>query len=389
MSSGGNLIVVDDYCKSRTEAAVETFRRAKVEGWNDHEIQKHLQEAWDERAGNQDTHRFVDSRGRSWSNAAYLQMLTRTTLARIDRNAQVNTLVGNGCDLARISEDGGGDVCEACARWEGKVVSLTGATKGFPTLADAEADGLFHPNCVHRVEYLDEDEIEDALKQSGQADAAHKAAQEEAAEDAEAAKRAEEEKAEREKADAWLPSTPLERATDALMRSIGAQHTDAPLPLSGVNPHFSEGWQYQVNCQRCVPAAEARARGYDVEAKPYDGNSDGTRFWKDATYDWHFCRGGRNFRRDAEAAMSSEPDGSRFLIRIKWPGGARTGAHFFMAEKDADGIHYSNPQDPSKDAAEFFNRAAVGRHRNWILRIDDREFTPQAGDAFQPSRGTA
>jgi len=196
-------------------AAVAVFNKAKIEGKTDQEIQKALAEAWDAEAGDQESHRFVDSRGRSWSNAAYLQMLTRTTLATVHRNAQINTLVGNGCDLARISGDGGGEVCDACQRWEGKVVSLTGATRGFPTLDEAKADGLFHPNCVHRIEYLDEDEIEEAIEASGQKKAVQKAAEEERKEDEgreareaaarakaaqEAKERAEKERAEREAA---------------------------------------------------------------------------------------------------------------------------------------------------------------------------------------------
>ena len=36
--------------------------------------------------------------------------------------------------------------CELCSDWEGEVVSLDGATPGYPTLAEAEGAGLFHPN---------------------------------------------------------------------------------------------------------------------------------------------------------------------------------------------------------------------------------------------------
>ena len=307
-------------------------------------------------------------------------MLTRTTLARIDRNAQVNTLVGNGCDLARISEDGGGDVCEACARWEGKVVSLTGATKGFPTLADAEADGLFHPNCVHRVEYLDEDEIEDALKQSGQADAAHKAAQEEAAEDAQAAKRAEEEKAEREKADAWSPSTPLERATDALMRSIGAQHTDAPLPLSGVNPHFSEGWQYQVNCQRCVVADELRRRGYDVEANParLRGVDEVADHWREMFMGQQWTRGLRD-KASVDAEIGAMPQGARAVVFIDFG----TSTHVFNAEHTTNGVRYTDGQINSPDASAHFQRGVMGGYR--ISRVDNLPPSDWGAKAVSPT----
>ena len=33
--------------------------------------------------------------------------------------------------------------------WQGKVLSITGKTKGYPTLEEAKAAGLFHPNCRH------------------------------------------------------------------------------------------------------------------------------------------------------------------------------------------------------------------------------------------------
>jgi hypothetical protein len=53
-----------------------------------------------------------------------------------------------GHDLAIISGNTAG--CEACAPWEGVVVSIDGATEGYPTLDEAEGDGLFHPNCGHQ-----------------------------------------------------------------------------------------------------------------------------------------------------------------------------------------------------------------------------------------------
>lgn len=148
--------------KLRT-AFVEVNRRAATENWTANDLHKELQKAWDDAAGDDSTFRFVDKSGRAWENARYIQMNVRTTMATITRNTQIETLTSNGMDLARISSDGGGDgECEACARWEGRLISLTGANKAIPTLAAAKADGLFHPNCVHRIEYVDEDELTDA-----------------------------------------------------------------------------------------------------------------------------------------------------------------------------------------------------------------------------------
>lgn len=142
-------------------AAVRVFQKGAVEGWNDNEIQKNLQSEWDAESKDNNNFRFVDKRGTAWENARYLQMLTRTTLAKVHRNSEINTLTENGHDLARISSDGGGeDECKVCSAWEGKIISLTGATQGLPTLKDAEEAGVFHPNCVHRLEYVDEDDEE-------------------------------------------------------------------------------------------------------------------------------------------------------------------------------------------------------------------------------------
>ena len=44
-------------------------------------------------------------------------------------------------------ETHGDNSCEICKRWSGKIISLTGATKGYPTQDEAVADGLFHPRC--------------------------------------------------------------------------------------------------------------------------------------------------------------------------------------------------------------------------------------------------
>ena len=58
----------------------------------------------------------------------------------------------------RVSEDAA-EVCEVCQKWRGQYLSITGATKGFPTLADAQGEGLFHPNCIHRLEYVTKREL--------------------------------------------------------------------------------------------------------------------------------------------------------------------------------------------------------------------------------------
>jgi hypothetical protein len=78
-----------------------------------------------------------------------------------------NRLLENGRDLVKVSTHP--NACEKCRPWEGKVLTLTGKTPGYPTLQEAKDTGLFHPRCEHAYGlYIDLDaEIEAAERQSG------------------------------------------------------------------------------------------------------------------------------------------------------------------------------------------------------------------------------
>jgi len=88
-----------------------------------------------------------DRAGREWDIDRHTEMLTRTELANSSREGRVNRFMQNEQDVVQI--DGYGTTCEICAPWENKVISLTGNTRGLPTLQDAINDGVFHPNCLH------------------------------------------------------------------------------------------------------------------------------------------------------------------------------------------------------------------------------------------------
>ena len=55
---------------------------------------------------------------------------------------------------------------------------------------------------------------------------------------------------------------------------IGDKKTAAE-KLASVTPHYHEGREWQINCQRCVVAEELQYRGYNVTAKPYANDSIG------------------------------------------------------------------------------------------------------------------
>jgi hypothetical protein len=75
-------------------------------------------------------------------------MACRTAANGAARQGTFGRMRAAGRDLAVIGGSTSG--CELCSDWEGEVVSLDGVTPGYPTLAEAEGAGLFHPNCTHQ-----------------------------------------------------------------------------------------------------------------------------------------------------------------------------------------------------------------------------------------------
>lgn len=143
------------------QAYVETARDAAVQGLNANQTQSAIQLAWDKVAGNEDAFRFVDRGGKVWSNSSYLQMLTRTNTQRVSRDSFIDSLAFSGMKFSRISDDSPiEDEDEVCARWAGVIIQVAGSDSGLPTYADALADGMFHPNCRHRLGYVSPEEVE-------------------------------------------------------------------------------------------------------------------------------------------------------------------------------------------------------------------------------------
>jgi hypothetical protein len=90
---------------------------------------------------------FKDRSGKMWNMSRYTEMVARTTTMEAHLQGTANRLAEQGHDLIKVSSHRG--ACPLCTPWEGKVLSLTGKTPGYPTLEEAKAAGLFHPNCRH------------------------------------------------------------------------------------------------------------------------------------------------------------------------------------------------------------------------------------------------
>lgn len=91
----------------------------------------------------------VDRGGRKWSIEAYSNMLARTMLVRTSNEGMTNRLLRNGYDLVRVSDHLGS--CPLCTSWQGQVLSMTGVHPDYPSVDQAKGEGLFHPNCRHRL----------------------------------------------------------------------------------------------------------------------------------------------------------------------------------------------------------------------------------------------
>ncbi len=103
---------------------------------------------------------YVDSRGRKWGLDTYANMAVRTATTRALLAGHTDTMVDRGIDLVVVSSHANPD--PHCARFERKVVSLTGKhrpgtvrigdrlVRVEATLEQAKAAGLLHVNCKHR-----------------------------------------------------------------------------------------------------------------------------------------------------------------------------------------------------------------------------------------------
>lgn|GEM_PF-2180421 len=90
----------------------------------------------------------VDKAGRTWSPEVYADMLVKTKLTEARNNGLMNSLLSVGQDLVEVSAHGATD---ACGNWEGRILSITGYSKLYPSVQDASMAGLFHPRCKHTL----------------------------------------------------------------------------------------------------------------------------------------------------------------------------------------------------------------------------------------------
>jgi len=92
---------------------------------------------------------FIDRAGRQWNMASYARMSVHHATMQSFRSGTVNRLLEHGYDLLVVSQHL--EACPKCIPWEGRTLSITGETPGYPTLEEARAAGLEHVGCRHSL----------------------------------------------------------------------------------------------------------------------------------------------------------------------------------------------------------------------------------------------
>ena len=166
--------------------------------------------------------------------------------------------------------------------------------------------------------------------------------------------------------------------------------------LAQVNPNYSKGGEWHVNCQRCVVAYELIQRGYDVTAKPRDENdpinSSGVAAWKinsstgywrdDPEFEFGKTRG--KFKKTIEDAFAKWGDGARAIVRVGWMKKHGGGGHVFNAVRKGNEIIYIDPQtNKRRNLEETLKRCTTAKNELWVMRVDNRELSDNVKYAVQ------
>ena len=150
-----DLLAVTQNVERKTRAAVrqvtaDVLRAKTASGINGTQsLQQAITKGIRDKLGASADSAIVDAAGRRWKLKTYTEMLARTKMMHAHREATVNEALGNEVQYAVISRH---RAIDACAKWEGKVISLTYDAPGaYPFIDDLPRNEIFHPNCKHLV----------------------------------------------------------------------------------------------------------------------------------------------------------------------------------------------------------------------------------------------
>ncbi|MFA6715598.1 MAG: phage minor capsid protein [Victivallaceae bacterium] len=168
-----DLMLEDNYThvagatKQMSKAAISNLRRISAQVMREASMTGETQIAVSKRLFYQNGGEkfiFAAKDGKKWNPDAYFEMLSRTMLHNNAREAYLQGCSDEKSDIVAISVSG--NPCPACARWETRLLSISGTGK-YPSLESARSSGLFHPNCTHRIIAVDPVIAEDDFDNKG------------------------------------------------------------------------------------------------------------------------------------------------------------------------------------------------------------------------------
>lgn len=163
--------------------------------------------------------------------------------------------------------------------------------------------------------------------------------------------------------------------------------------MKQVNPNYSDGFEWQNNCQRCCSTYEAIRRGYDVISKPTDAkNSIELRNEKFVDYatnafslmfkDADIIKAKGFDKKEIKQAMKTWGDGARCEICIVWQD---WNGHVFMAEQVEGKTIFLDPQSNEVYDESVFDQVKKGYTK--YFRTDNLDFTDNIIDCCQNRKG--
>lgn len=363
----GNMRKADVAFLRETSATV--FREASVTGKTREEVSNEL---LGKILSRPEKFKFTDAGGRVWDNRTYVEMLGRTVLHNAGREAYFDTCAEKGKDVVRVTVSG--DSCPACAEWENRLLSISGNTPGLPTVADAQAAGLLHPNCTHSFVAVGDSVRQRKYDENGRPKSGVNSAPKFKGDRNQNTQTADQDNAKQ-------TANEEKNLSELGISRIVGEHTREQDRLA-VNPYYHESDRYRNNCPKAAIAYEMRRRGYAVQAAPASPKDNKGRetdiflddrsmriAFKNANY---IDCSGKNVKANICSEMEKMPDGARCAVQVLWN---KKDGHYFIGERINGKTVFSDPQKPfemKKDEAAGYLDKIIGEEAA-ICRLDNLE----------------
>lgn len=134
----------------------------------------------------------------------------------------------------------------------------------------------------------------------------------------------------------------------------GREMTFTEADSGNVNPNFDECDGFQCNCQSCVVVFEARLRGYDIEAKPFEMSSNAFELSENTSLAWLTPKGEHpkyimNFEANSVDATyqfisDTVKSGERYTLEGVWKGGFGCGHIISVFREETGNLVFYDPQ---------------------------------------------